>query len=174
MELWEDLQAANKTEPYFVELIQRLQEESAQMQNFSQRDGHLFFKGQFVINPTCSLKSTLLQEFHNSKIGGHLWVLCTFKRVSLVFHWLAMKKDVETYVSSCEVCQKIKNDHRSPAGLLKPFPVPLRVWEDISLDFIDGLPYSAGKNSIIVAVNCVTRYAHLVALAHPYLAKRVV
>lgn len=85
-----------------------LQEESAQMQKFSQRDGHLFFKGQFVINPTCSLKSTLLQEFHNSKIGGHLWVLCTFKRLSQVLDWLAMKKDVETYVSSCEVCQKIR------------------------------------------------------------------
>ena len=112
MELWEDLQAANKIELYFVELIQRLQEKSAQMQNFSQRDGHLLFKGQFVINPTCSLKSTLLQEFHNSKIGGHSWVLCTFKRLSQVFHWIAMKKDVETYVSSCEVCQKNKNDCR--------------------------------------------------------------
>lgn len=68
---------------------------------------------------------------------------------------------------------KNKNDCRSPAGLLQPFPVSLQAWEDTSLDFIDGLPYSAGKKNPLWIVDRLTRYAHFTALARPYSAKSV-
>lgn len=64
-----------------------------------------------------------------------------------------MKRDVQDYVASCHVSQRDKYDSRSPAGLLHPFPTPDQVWEDISLDFIDGLPVSEGKTSIMMVVD---------------------
>jgi hypothetical protein len=84
-----------------------------------------------------------------------------------------MKADVQAYVSTCDVCQRNKSEARSPAGLLQPLPVPTQVWEDISLDFIDGLPMSAGKNSILVVVDRLTKYGHFFALSHPYSAKKI-
>ena len=84
-----------------------------------------------------------------------------------------MKQDVKEYVRRCDVCQKVKADNTKPAGLLQPLPVPERVWEDISMDFIDGLPSVQGKSVVMVVVDRLTKYAHFSALGHPYTARIV-
>jgi hypothetical protein len=66
-------------------------------------------------------------------------------------------EDVRYYVAECNICQWNKRGSWLPTGLLQPLPVP-SVWKVISLDFIDGLPNSARKNSIMVAVDRLTKY----------------
>lgn len=74
----------------------------------------------------------------------------------------------------CLICQKHKYEAASLVGLLHPLPIPTRVWEDISLDFIIGLPCSNGMDAILVVVDRFTKYAHFCCLWHPYSAKSVV
>lgn len=51
-----------------------------------------------------------------------------------------MKKFVGQFVRECRICQRYKYDTKATLGVLQPLPIPERVWSDIPLDFIDGLP----------------------------------
>jgi len=58
-------------------------------------------------------------------------------------------------------------------GLLQPLPIPFAPFIDISMDFIDGLPKSKGKEVIMVVVDRFSKYAHCMTLNHPYSALMV-
>nr|GFB93996.1 putative reverse transcriptase domain-containing protein [Tanacetum cinerariifolium] len=51
-----------------------------------------------------------------------------------------MKRDVATFVSRCLVCQQVKIEHQRASGLLKPLDIPVWKWDEISMDFVTGLP----------------------------------
>lgn len=80
---------------------------------------------------------------------------------------------MKNFILHCEVCQRNKSEVVSPPGFLNPLPIPTDVWIDISMDFIDGFPSSNRKNSILVVVDRLTKYAHFIPLTHPYSAHSV-
>jgi len=96
------------------------------------------------------------------------------KRVSANFFWPCLKHDVQLFVQNCLICQQYKYETLAPAGLLQPLPIPNRVWEDISLDFIVELPPSNGFDTILVVVDRFSKYNYFLALSHPFTAKTVV
>lgn len=50
--------------------------------------------------------------------------------------------------------------------IIKPLPILNPIWENISMDFIESLPRSKGKDTILVVVNRLTKYAHFIPLRH--------
>jgi hypothetical protein len=82
-----------------------------------------------------------------------------------------MKKDIAKYISECDTCGKVKVDHLRTPGLLQPLPVPAWKWEDISMDFIVGLPRtSKGHDSIWVIVDRLTKSAHFLPVSTKFTA----
>lgn len=79
-----------------------------------------------------------------------------------------MNEDIKSYVTSSQVCQHAKTEHNKLSGLLQPLPVPKSAWHTISMDFIGGLPKSKKYDTILVVIDKFSKYAHFVALSHPY------
>jgi hypothetical protein len=53
-------------------------------------------------------KLEILQELHETPIGGHIGMNRTYKRLKHYISWEGMKEDVETFINKCEKCQKNK------------------------------------------------------------------
>ena len=120
-----------------------------------------------------SLKMKLLQWVHSSPLGGHSGRDATLKKLKQFFYWKGMHKSVQNFLRQWTVCQACKYDNSANPGLLQPLPIPEEVWMDNSMDFVEGLPRSQGKEVIWVVVDRLSKYAHFVALTHPYFAETV-
>ena len=103
-------------------------------------DGFLFRTNKICI-PACSIRQVLLQEAHAGGLAGHFGVKKTLDMLSDHFFWPHMRRDVQRHVGCCIVCLKAKS-RLNPHGLYTPLPIPHVPWEDISMDFVLGLPRS--------------------------------
>lgn len=131
-------------------------------------DNRLLYKGRTVIPRNSTFIPILLRVYHDSVMGGHNGELKTYLRIAADWYWIGMRRSVSSYVQKCEVCQQNKVSQQSPAGLLQPLNIPTMVWEDLSMDFIEGLPLSKGVNAILVVVDRLSKYAHFIGLRHPF------
>ena len=75
-----------------------------------------------------------------------------------------MNRDAEAYATTCDVCQKIKTDHRAKMGALRPAHIPSRPFATVSMDMITGLPASGeqGYTAILVIVDKLTKFAIII------------
>lgn len=169
----EDLRQENITCPDLRLLHTQLHQDKLDATVYSQRDGLLYYKQKLLISAHSNLKQKLLHEFHATPIAGHAGIERTFLRLGANFFWHGMRADVKQFVATCTVCQTVKHSTAAPYGLLQPLEIPDRIWEDLTMDFIVGLPNSNGVTNILVVIDRFTKYAHFGALPLQYSATKV-
>jgi len=81
---------------------------------------------------------------------------------------MVTRSNIKKFLVECLACQQNKVETIKTPGLLQPLFIPSQHWEEVSMDFITGLPKSEGKSVIMVVVNKLTNYAHFCALSHPF------
>ncbi|KAI2664272.1 Transposon Tf2-9 polyprotein [Labeo rohita] len=111
-----------------------------------------------------SVRSAVLRWSHASRLAIHPGVRGTLTSVRQRFWWPAIVRDVRRYVASCPVCAQSKSSNSPPAGLLRPLPIPSRPWSHIALDFVSGLPSSAGNTVILTVIDRFSKAAHFIPL----------
>jgi hypothetical protein len=100
--------------------------------------------------------------------AGHEGIQKTLHHLRADFYVPRDKVLVQELVRSCTTCQRNKTEALQSAGLLQPLDMPSQMWADISVDFIERLPKVAGKSVIVTIIDCFSKYAHFIALSHPY------
>lgn len=140
---------------------------------FSLKEGVLRKEGKIYVGNQGELRKKLIEAIHGSSEGGHSGITATIKRAEALFYWPGLRKDLAEFVKQCDVYQRNKHEHVLSPGLLQPIPIPNQAWEVITMDFVEGLPKSNGKDTILVTVDKFTKGCHLMALSHPYTASQV-
>ncbi|GKA52116.1 transposon ty3-G gag-pol polyprotein [Tanacetum coccineum] len=103
--------------------------------------GVLKRKGKLVVGKDEQLRTPIVQHYHADAVGGHSrtlllhigWDLCSIGKGCI---------RQSRNLSESDVFQRSKSDLAAYTGLLQPFPILKRIWGDISMDFIVGLPKS--------------------------------
>ncbi|KAK1694519.1 hypothetical protein QYE76_011216 [Lolium multiflorum] len=103
------------------------------------------------------------EESHAGGLMGHFGREKTLLMLADHFYWPKMRRDVDRYVRRCITCNKSKSKLK-PHGLYTPLPAPTTPWEDISMDFVLGLPRTKrGHDSIFVVVDRFSKMSHFIA-----------
>ena len=170
---WEVLKVELEHDEFLQRIRDEIQSGNRQHVGFTVEQGLVYYKGRLVLPKASKLISTIISEFHNSPMGGHSGETKTYQRLAAELYWVGMRRDVAAYVRECAVCQQHKYLATTPAGLLQPLPLPVQVWDELTMDFIEGLPKSEGVDSILVVVDRLSKYAHFIGLKHPFTATSV-
>jgi hypothetical protein len=111
--------------------------------------GILWFKNRLVVPKVPTLRQLILDESHTSQYSIHPRSNKMYQDLKSQFWWIKMKIEIARYVAKCDVCQRVKAVHLKSAGPLQSLPISEGKWQDISMDFIIGLPKtSKGYDSI--------------------------
>ena len=172
-ELMPEIQLSWEKDAELRNLISQLQQTDNVKSPYAWLQGQLRRNGRIVVGKNPQLQLQIIKMFHEGGLGGHSGMTATLKRLSTVFFWKGMQKQVRQFIRQCDICQRYKNEVNASPGLLQPLPIPQTAWSQISMDFIEGLPVSGGKNVIFVVVDRLTKYAHFMGLRHPYTAVEV-
>ena len=167
-----DLQGENRTLAELLELHKRL-DNGEVISGFRRENEMIIYNNRYYIGQESKLKTLLLREFHDTPSAGHGGIKKTLVGVSTLFFWKGMRKSVEEFIKQCLVCQQTKYSTDGPGGYLQPLPTPNAVWEDVSMDFITGLPALRGITVILVVVDRLTKYAHFGSLPTSFNAHKV-
>jgi hypothetical protein len=116
-----------------------------------------------------ALKKKILDEAHTSRYSIHPSSTKMYHDLRQQFWWTRMKCETASYVSECDTCRKVKANNMKPGGLLQPLSIPDWKCDDISMDFIVGLPLTAHKfDSIWVIIDRLTKSVHFILVHTKY------
>ncbi|KAK3286792.1 hypothetical protein CYMTET_5675 [Cymbomonas tetramitiformis] len=120
---------------------------------------------QLVLGEDSPLREVVFWHSHDSHAAGHTGRDKTLERVLRRFWWKGATEDVGAWVASCATCQAVRPRSSYPDGMLNPHSIPTRLWQDVSVDFVTGLPLTDRGNDAFVAFTCkLSKMVHVVPM----------
>lgn len=134
------------------------------------RNDRLYFRNRLYV-PDTDLRLQLLETAHSSAESGHPGRNKLYELLSRDYFWPSLRKAVKQYVANCHSCLRAKTSRKRYQGHLKPLPLPIQRWRDISMDFIGPLPESNGHNAILVVICRLSKERHFIPACTNWTAK---
>lgn len=105
-------------------------------------------------------KLIILQQFHDSELGGHLGINKTLKMVKKQFNWKGINNDVREYINNCTFCQKNKITNREVRQPMAITTISSRPFKKLFLSIIGPLTTTlSGNKYILIMQDDLTKYS---------------
>nr|GFB67259.1 retrotransposon protein, putative, Ty3-gypsy subclass [Tanacetum cinerariifolium] len=172
--------ASLRIEPSLISRIKEAQKEDSEIwtivENLNKQvefllddDNVLWQDTRLVVPNDATLREALLTEAHSSPFSVHPGSTKMYHDLKQYFWWSGMKRDVATFVSKCLICQQVHIEHQRASGLLQQLDIPVWKWDEISMDFVTGLPQTQRRHDAIwVVVDRLTKSAHFLPIGKDY------
>jgi hypothetical protein len=130
----------------------------------SLRKGHVIRKDLRIAVPS-AMRKEIMNEAHNSWIGGHGGRFKTTERLRGEFWWPGMDADIGSHVATCIMCKAATNKNKPNPPPLLPLPEPRSPNRRVNCDLWGPVRSSTKKNSyVMVITDAFTKFATAVAL----------
>ena len=138
-------------------------------------DDTLNFKNRVCIPHFVGLRRELLKDFHSSRFTIHPGGMEMYSDMKQLYWWLGLKHDIAEFIKQCLVFQQVKAEHQRLRGKLQPLSIPEWKWENITMDFVLGLPKSLGGNDAVwVIIDRLTKSAHFLPIQTTFTLDKLV
>ena len=128
-------------------------------------DDTLRFKNRMCIPHVEGLRRELLNDFPNSKFTVHPKGTKMYSDMKQLDWWSRLKRDIVEFITQCLVYQQVKVEHQQLGGKLQPLYIFEWKYENITMDFVSGLPkYFRGNDVVWVIVDGLTKSTHLLPI----------
>jgi hypothetical protein len=144
------------------------------------RDGKEEFPiehGRYKVPP--EKEQQCIQDHHDSPTRGHPGIARTTEQIRRNFVFPEMRSKVAAYIRKCNLCQQNKASRHPKYGNLQLAEPPVKPWDEVTMDFITGLPKSKDPvtnmayDSILVVVDRLTKYCHFIPCTKDITAPRL-
>ena len=127
------------------------------LQNYKLEGGNLWWLDKHYRPRKCvpqKYQSLIIQEFHDTPLGGHFGVDKTHAAIRERFVWPFMGHHIEQFVKTCDACQKNKSSHKKMMGTPQLYTTPTQPWEHVSIDGCGPFPKTKRGNDYIMGFIC--------------------
>ena len=133
------------------------------------KNGALMINNRICIPRVDKLREEIMEEAHNAPYSMHLGTTKMYQTIKTHYWWPTIKKDVAKHVAKCMVCKQIKVEHQTLTRKLRPLPIPEWKWEQITMDFMHGLPLTLRKHDAIwLIMDRLTKFTHFLPIKRDY------
>ena len=126
---------------------------------YQKEEGFLFYHDRLCI-PAGSTREFLIRELHGGGLARHFGITKTLHALEARYYWPRLRRDVCRLIGRCTTCI-IGRMTKQNSGQYLPLPVPEYPWQEVSLDFVLGLPRTRRQqDSILVVVDRFSKMSH--------------
>ena len=104
---------------------------------FAEKEIKLKICQNIVRTPDNDQIPIILNEYHTGKNNIHRGINETIKRIKEKYNWPGLTKDVEKYIRSCEICQKVKICRKNLSTPLVITETPKTPFERLNIDLFE-------------------------------------
>ncbi len=148
-------------------VAQNIIENIADNANFEIINKILTFQDLIYVSTRC--RQEIISDYHESMIHEHQSLNKTIERISRIYYFFKMRKQIENIIRKCNACIWTKHSRHKSYELLKSLNTSDHAWKSIALNFIIKLSKSKERvtkttyNSILMITDRLIKYKYFLS-----------